>query len=135
MKKVEVPEVLMKRIERDITILLAEDEVIIFLYLKLLVEGLHFHILQAKNGQQAIDMCKNHPEIDVVLMDIKMPIMDGYSAAKEIKPGRPNLPIIAQTSYALESERQKYSGRAFNDFISKPIDGKVLIQKIRKLVA
>jgi CheY-like chemotaxis protein len=76
----------------------------------------------------AIDICRKNPDIKLVLMDIKMPIMDGHEAAKEIRSFNPDVPIIAQTAYALDCEIKKY-GSVFNDYLTKPIDEELLITK------
>ena len=84
----------------------------------------------AKNGEESIKLCKENTNIDLVLMDIHMPIMNGYEATKEIKKFRPNLPIIAQTAYAIIGDRQKSLDAGCDDYISKPIKQEVLIAKI-----
>jgi CheY-like chemotaxis protein len=91
---------------------------------------MNFEFIHAQNGQEAIEFCKTNPNISLILMDIKMPITDGYTAAKRIKEFRPDLPIIAQSAYALIPEREKYIGTEFDDYITKPINEKELIQKI-----
>jgi len=114
------------------TILIAEDEHSNYLYLsELLIEELDTKILYAMNGQQAVEICKANKEVDLILMDIKMPIMDGHQAAMLIKEFRPDLPIIAQTAYALNSEKEKFTG-VFDDYISKPIKAAEFKQKIKK---
>lgn len=112
------------------TILVAEDEPSNYHLIEELLVDQGFTLLHAKNGEEAINFCKTNTDIDLILMDIKMPKLDGYSAAKEIKKFRPNLPIIAQSAYVLNHERDKYSGLAFDDFITKPIDATVLKQKL-----
>jgi len=112
------------------TILIAEDEIANFEYLKELLSDTGIEILHATNGQQAIDLCRNSRKIDLVLMDIKMPIMNGDTATKMIKEFRPELPIIAQTAYALESERTGFIG-IFDDYLTKPISGKSLMEKLK----
>lgn len=111
------------------TVLVAEDEdnnyLLIQNYLKIL--GLNF--VHARNGQEAVDACKSNSSIDLVLMDIKMPVKDGYTAAIEIKSFRPNLPVIAQTAYALDIEVEKFSG-VFDAYITKPIAADKLREKI-----
>jgi len=112
------------------TILIAEDEFANFEYLKELLSDTGIEILHATNGQQAIDLCRNSRKIDLVLMDIKMPIMNGDTATKMIKEFRPELPIIAQTAYALESERTGFIG-IFDDYLTKPISEKALMEKLK----
>jgi CheY-like chemotaxis protein len=115
------------------TILIAEDEYSNYEYLLELLEETNLKILLAKNGQQAIDLCRTHQEIDLILMDIKMPVMDGHTATKLIKAFRPDLPIFAQTAYALESEKAIFLND-FDDYITKPINQRDLKQKLKKYI-
>ncbi len=110
------------------TILIVEDEEINYLYLQVLLERLDTKhtILHAKNGKEAVDMCQKEPEIEFVLMDIKMPVMNGYEATKHIKSMKPNLPIIAQTAYSTREDKEKAKQAGCDDFISKPIREEVL---------
>ncbi|MES2411253.1 MAG: ATP-binding protein, partial [Bacteroidota bacterium] len=80
------------------TILIAEDDNINFLLFQKMMQHRNYKIIRAINGQEAVDICLNNPNIDLVLMDIKMPIMTGFEAMEQIRPIRPNLPIIAQTA-------------------------------------
>lgn len=115
-------------------ILIAEDEEINFLFLETLLkcQETNFNILHAKNGQEAIDICKEQPEIDLVLMDLKMPIMDGFKASKSIKELYPKLPIIAQTAYSTYEDKQLAFTAGCNDFISKPISEDLLNGLLKK---
>jgi len=113
------------------TILIAEDEYINYLYLAALFNNTRIEILYAADGKQALNLCQNNKAIDLVLMDIKMPIMDGHTAAKLIKEFRPDLHIIAQTAYALDSEKEEFMA-VFDDYLIKPIskeDIKLLLLK------
>ena len=94
------------------------------MYLKTLILKklkLNCSILYAENGKEAVDICKANSDIDLVLMDIKMPIMNGFEATKLIKEFRANLTIIAQTAYSTIEDENKAIEFGFNDFISKPI--------------
>ena len=112
-------------------VLIVEDEEINHLFLEILLEDFEFKIkvLHAKNGQEAVEICKNDSDIDIVLMDLKMPVMDGYEATQLIKEFRPNLPIIAQTAYSRIEDKNKAEEAGCNDFISKPIN-KTLFNEI-----
>ena len=110
-------------------ILVAEDELSNFLLIDAILSNSNATILHAKNGIEAIDLCRNNSKIDLILMDIKMPRMDVHSASKLIKEFRPDLPIIAQTAYALESEKEQFIG-IFDDYITKPIKKEELKQKL-----
>jgi len=111
--------------------LIAEDEYSNYQYLAALLEDSDYNILYAQNGNDAVEICKNNSMIDLILMDIKMPIMDGYTAAKLIKEFRPNISIIAQTAYALESEMDNFAN-TFDDYITKPISEDVLLNTLKK---
>ena len=106
------------------TILVAEDEEVNFMVLEILLLDklkLPCTIIRAKDGMEAIELCKNNSAIKIVLMDIKMPKMDGHEATKRIKEFRPNLPIIAQTAFSSPEEKEKAFLSGCNDFIAKPI--------------
>jgi CheY-like chemotaxis protein len=90
-------------------------------------------LLHAKNGKEAIEFIEQDSSICLVLMDIKMPIMDGYTSTKLIKEKNLAIPIIAQSAYALEHEIKKYKG-IFNDYITKPIQKDLLIKKISQYI-
>ncbi len=106
---------------KEATVLIAEDEEYNYLYLSELLLRYNISALHAHNGKEAIDMCEAHPEIDAVLMDIKMPKMDGQEAARILKNKYPHIPVIAQTAYALDSEKETY-GKVFDDYVTKPIE-------------
>jgi PAS domain S-box-containing protein len=110
-----------------IKVLVAEDQEINFIYVEEVLSELNCTILHATNGQEAVDLCKANEDIDLILMDIKMPVMDGYTAAQLIKTFRPLLPIVAQTAYALEKEIEKYS-KVFDDYVTKPITTEKLLK-------
>jgi len=112
-----------KPIPEEYRILIAEDEEINFLFIKELLSrtGIKYRILEATNGQEAVDVFKSTADINLVLMDLKMPVMNGYEATKIIKSINPNIPVIVQTAYTLEEERQKSKDAGCDDFITKPI--------------
>ena len=102
------------------SVLIAEDIEPNFIYLLELLRPTGIQIIRAKNGREAIDLHeKNH--IDIVLMDILMPEMDGYEAAKRLKERNQNLPIIAQTAYGLKNDWEKSTDKNFDDYLLKPI--------------
>jgi CheY-like chemotaxis protein len=90
----------------------------------------NFKILHAKNGIEAVEECRRNSHIDLVLMDIKMPEMDGQTALFEIRKFKPHLPIIALTAYAMQQEREQFIKNGFTDYIPKPINKIELIDKI-----
>lgn len=116
------------------TILVAEDEDVNYLFLETLLQPMNWKLLRARNGQEAVDMARTDESIHLILMDIRMPVMDGYQAAIAIKEFRPNLPILAQTAYANDNEVEKYR-TVFDDYMTKPLRVQVLKQKISKYLA
>jgi PAS domain S-box-containing protein len=114
-------------------ILIAEDDKLNYLILKKIVENMGIsNILHAQNGVEAVEMVKNDPEISLVLMDIKMPEMSGEEATLKIRESDPNIPIIAQTAFAMPGDRERYIDIGCNDYIPKPIDQKELIRMLHK---
>ncbi|MBS3770742.1 MAG: response regulator [Bacteroidales bacterium] len=103
------------------TILIAEDEESNFKYLQLALRDTQVNIIRAKNGKEAVDLCRKHTDIDLVLMDIKMPGMDGFQATKEIRQFAEDLPIIALTAYAMADDKDTSLEAGCNDYISKPV--------------
>ena len=92
-------------------------------------------IIHAKNGQEAINICTSSNDIDLVLMDLRMPVVDGYEATRKIKKLIPDIPIIAQTAFALENEKQKALEVGCVDIVSKPINKNKLFKIIKKQFA
>ena len=122
-----------KQIENFRTILVAEDEEYNFLFIEELLIDLDLKLIHGKDGKETIEISKTNPNIDLILMDIKMPIMTGHEAAKIIKELKPDLPIVAQSAYALEHERAKYEG-IFDDYLTKPIEEDDLKQMVLKYI-
>jgi PAS domain S-box-containing protein len=103
------------------TILIAEDEQSNFDFLKILLTRMNIRVLWAKDGLEAVSLCETDPSIDLVLMDIKMPLLNGYEATKLIKKKRPELPIVAQTAYAMSSDKMEAETAGCDGYLSKPI--------------
>jgi two-component system cell cycle response regulator DivK len=103
------------------TILLVEDQKYNLLVLKKMLERMGISVIPAENGKEAVDICMGNNELDLVLMDIKMPVMDGYHAMVEIKKIRPGIKIIAETAYALAGDDKKILAAGFDDYLPKPI--------------
>jgi len=113
-------------------ILIVEDEDVCFSYLDVLLKPTQATIFHAIEGQQAVNMCVNHPEIDVVFMDIRLPGMDGLEATRKITSQRNDLPVIAQTAYASEDDQRAAFLSGCWEFIAKPIRANEMIALIRK---
>jgi two-component system cell cycle response regulator DivK len=112
-------------------VLITEDEEVNFFYLKTLLKKTEARILRAKNGKEAVDIIAEHKGgVDLILMDINMPVMDGYEAMRIIKSKHPNLPIIAQTAYTLNNDRHKCLKAGFNDYIAKPVNRVALFRMV-----
>lgn len=116
----------------DLTILVAEDDEINYLYIKEIFRGTGAEILHAVNGKESVEMCRSNNKIDILLIDIKMPVMNGYEAIKQIREIRPRLPIIAQTAFALSNEMLKAFNAGSNDYISKPFKKDQLLALVTK---
>ena len=117
---------------KEITLLVAEDEEYNMMYIVELFSTTNFKIMEANNGKKAVELAQNHPEIQLVLMDIKMPVMDGNEAMAEIKKLRPSLPVIALSAFAMESDKEKAMALGFDAYLTKPLDRKLLFQLIDK---
>ena len=92
----------------------------------------HRVVWVARNGQEAVEECESNLGINLVLMDIKMPVMNGKDAMNEIKKLRPDLPIIALSAFAMESDKETALANGFDSYLSKPIDKKLLFELINK---
>lgn len=116
------------------TILIVEDDKVNFLYLSTLLRKTKVQIIHAFNGKEAVEICRTNPSINLILMDIQMPEMNGYDATRAIKTFLPKTPIIAQTAYAMEEDRIKCEQAGCDEFIIKPIKIDVLINMIDKFI-
>lgn len=114
------------------TLLVAEDEDSNFLYIEEVLKALPVSVIRAINGLEAVEVCKANNTISLVLMDMKMPVMDGCEATRIIKGLIPSLPIIAQTAYSTDADKVRVLACGCDDFISKPIDRNLLISKLEK---
>jgi PAS domain S-box-containing protein len=113
-------------------ILIAEDEDLNFKVMQITLRKTKIEIIRAYNGKEALEITHHNPNIDLILMDIQMPVMDGYEAMRLIKKMKPKLPIIAQTAFALLEEQNHCIEKGFDDYISKPIKPEELLRKIEK---
>jgi len=117
------------------TVLIAEDITSNFNFLRLLLRKSKIEIIWKENGKDAVEEVEANPAIDLVLLDINLPIMNGYEAAAAIKKTRPELPIIAQTAYALEGDKEKSITAGCDDYIPKPIVISALLKKMGKYLS
>ena len=117
------------------TILIAEDYSLIFTYLKLLLGKLGYNLIHAENGQQAVETVTNNTTIDIILMDVEMPVMNGLEATVQIREINNTIPIIALTGHEMDEYVQNVLNAGCNEYLSKPIDEKVLFNILDKYVS
>ena len=113
-------------------ILVVEDDIYVIKYLELALKPLNLKIVVTNNGEEAVNYVKNDPEITIVLMDLRMPVMGGLEATRLIKQLRPELPVIAQTAFALAGDKEKALEAGCDDYISKPLNRTQLIEIVKK---
>ncbi len=116
----------------NLKILIAEDDETSGMFITIAVEMLGKEIIQVKTGVEAVETCRNNPDIDLVLMDIQLPGLNGYEATKQIRQFNKDVVIIAQTAFGLMGDRVKAIEAGCNDYISKPINKNVLLSLIQK---
>ncbi|MCG8701739.1 MAG: response regulator [Bacteroidales bacterium] len=119
-------------IEEFITVLIAEDDIYSYEIIKEILKNKNIVFLHADNGKQAVELFYEHPEIQIVLVDLKMPVMNGLEATSEIRKINPEIPIIAQTAYISEKDKQNALQAGCSGYISKPIKKERLLDEIEK---
>lgn len=117
---------------KNCNVLIVEDEEINFKFIEEILLANRINCIRANNGEEAVEIFKVNPKINMVLMDIRLPLLNGYDATKEIKKINPQVPIIAQTAYALAGDKEKAIEAGCDDYISKPIDAEKLIHLVEK---
>jgi len=118
----------------NVTVLVAEDEEMNYLFLNEAFKNTGIQLIWAKNGLEAVTQVENNQKINLVLMDIKMPDMDGYTATRNIKRIKPDLPVIIQTAFALSDEKEKCQENGCDDYITKPINRKLLLKTLKRFL-
>ena len=116
------------------TILVAEDDMMNFLLVKEFLIDTYADVQHAENGKKAVEFCKNSNNLDLVIMDIKMPVLDGIQAMKKIKEINPVIPIIAFTAHAYEKDKKKLLDKGFDEYISKPVKQQELLDMMGSLI-
>lgn len=104
------------------------------IYLKEVLNDLDVHTLTVGNGKEAVDMCKDNPNVHLVLMDIKMPVMDGYEATKLIKKDHPDIIVIAQTAFTSGSDIRRIKSSGFDNYLAKPMRQEELLRIINMYI-
>jgi CheY-like chemotaxis protein/two-component sensor histidine kinase len=130
-KKEKIPAIQPEQTSQPI-ILIAEDEIDNFAYLEIVLKKFGAAILHAVNGKEAVDLCQAHPEINIVFMDLKMPVMNGLEATRIIKSHRKDLPIVAVTAYAMSGDERRALSGGCDDYVSKPVKKDMILSKLRK---
>ncbi|MHA6280159.1 response regulator [Salinimicrobium sp. CAU 1759] len=113
-------------------VLVAEDDNISFLFIQQLLNLQEVEVLRATDGRQVIEMARNNPDISLILMDIKMPEINGIEATREIRKFNPSVPIIAQSAYTFSNEQDKAMEAGCNGYITKPINKSDLLKLIKQ---
>jgi CheY-like chemotaxis protein len=123
---VSIPEVIKNNTLNSLKILIAEDDEISAKLLRAMIKGFCKEILIVTNGTDAVKTIRNNPDINLILLDISMPELDGYEVTKQIRQFNTKVVIIAQTALALKSDIERALTAGCDDHISKPIKSNVL---------
>ncbi len=118
----------------NVVALVAEDDEISFNLINTILENEKFKVIRAYNGHEAVELFNTNTDISIIFMDIKMPVMDGLEATREIRKYNREIPIIAQTAFALSGDREKAMNAGCNDYLSKPLKRADLIRIIEKFM-
>jgi CheY-like chemotaxis protein len=124
-----------RQVQPGYKILVAEDEESNFRYVEKLLKKAGFDLLRANNGLEAVEYVEFDSNINLILMDIKMPVMNGVEATREIKKMKPEIPIIATTAFAIPGDREVFLNAGCDDYIPKPIRAGELIDMIMNHIA
>jgi len=114
-----------------LNILIVEDDEASGIFLTTILNN-NNKILHAQSGNEAVNLCRNNPDIDLILMDIKMSDLNGYEATRQIRQFNKNVVVIAQTAFGLAGDKEKAIEAGCNDHISKPINKDQLLSLIQK---
>ncbi len=116
----------------DLVFLIVEDEESNIIVLRMLLQKKYnAEVLCARNGQQGVEIVEKRPDIDLVFMDMKMPVMDGYTATGIIKKMRSDLPVIAVTAYGLNGQENEILNAGCDDYLAKPIQAMQIFDKVK----
>jgi len=130
--EIYVPEKLLSNTEP--TILVAEDDDSNYKYLEIVLRKASYKVLRARNGFETVEMCRSHPNISILLTDLKMPGMDGFESTRQIRKSLPNLPIIALSGYVSSEDENAALEAGCNGYIVKPVSKSKLLDTINKVL-
>lgn len=116
---------------RNLSVIVAEDDETSIMFFETVFEETFKSIIYTSKGTDTVKKCRENPDTDIILMDIKMPDMHGYDATREIRKFNKDVIIIAQTAYGLAGDREKAIDAGCNDYITKPLNKKLLIEKMK----
>ena len=122
-------------IKKDITVLIAEDDKISSYLIEKILKPYGCKILHAKDGEEVVALCKQNKEIDLIFMDVKMPIIDGFEATRQIRTFNQDVVIIAQTAFTMLGDKEKSAAVGCNEHISKPIEQEKVTRILDKYFA
>jgi len=125
----------MEKLKNKIVLIVDDEERNVFALMSYL-ESQDMKIITAQNGEEAILFLKNNPKPDIILLDIMMPVMDGYETMVIIKRNNEwkNIPVIAVTAKAMKGDKEKCLEAGAWDYVSKPLDMKMLLEKMQDLI-
>lgn len=116
------------------TLIVAEDEDVNFLLIEKMLSPQNYIVIRARNGSEAVESCRLLKDVNMILMDLNMPLLNGYQANRIIKKEWPEIPVLAVTAFAGEEEKKMALNEGFLDFIPKPIEKELLISKIKEYI-
>ena len=120
---------------KEYTVLIVEDDAMSYKFLEIvLTKKTGINIVWAIDGKQALDYCKVYKHIDIILTDLQLPVIDGFEIVKQIKSKNPHIPIIVQSANAFNNEMKKCLELGCNAYMTKPLDGDLLIKNIESLL-
>lgn len=120
--------------EKTKLILIVEDEPLNSELLEVLLKRKHLSFIVASDGELAMQLFEKHPEIDLVLLDIKLPNLNGEEVLQKMKAVRPDLPIVVQSAYVFDVDRARFFELGCDDYISKPINKELLYEILSRLL-
>ncbi len=123
-----------KSADREYTLLVAEDEPTNYLLIESILESYPYRLIHVTNGEDAVKVCRKYKDIDLVIMDIKMPLMNGLEATRIIKKEKGDIPVLAVTAHALEGDREKAIDAGCDDYLTKPLKKGELVEKINSML-